>query len=205
VPGIERADSRRKRLRLLEAARGAVAEHGLAVPAAEIAARAEVGVGTLYRRFGSKEALIESVLIETLEGVTASTRTALEAPDPGDGLEMLLVSLAEARMASKGLFEALTSSPAFDRSSLNEHSKIVRSAFETLTERAQRAGLVREDVTWRDVVVMGYAAASAVGVLGITVGNQQWRRNYAVLLDGLRPPGHRPPPGEPPEDGLQAL
>ena len=55
-PKAERADSRRKRLRLIEAARIAVAEKGVHISAADIAARAEVGVGTLYRRFGSKDA-----------------------------------------------------------------------------------------------------------------------------------------------------
>ncbi|MCW2649721.1 MAG: transcriptional regulator, TetR family, partial [Mycobacterium sp.] len=87
-PPHERADSRRKRLRLIEAARLVVAQKGLDAGAAEIAARAEVGVGTLYRRFGTREALVKDILLDGIAETQAAADRALAAPDPWTGLTL---------------------------------------------------------------------------------------------------------------------
>jgi AcrR family transcriptional regulator len=79
-PAPERADSRRKRLRLIEAGRLVVAEKGLDAGAAEIAARAEVGVGTLYRRFGTREAPVKDILTDGIAEIQAVVDRALAAP-----------------------------------------------------------------------------------------------------------------------------
>jgi AcrR family transcriptional regulator len=196
---VERADSRRKRLRLIDAARIAIAERGLDVAAADIAARAEVGIGTLYRRFGSKEALIEAVVRELLDDLTVSIKEAMAA-DPAEGLELLLVKMAEGQVANRAVTELITNASSFDPESLREHIESVRAAFEELTERAQRAGTIRTDVTWRDVVIMAHSVVTPNCLLGIEVNDHQWQRNYAVLMDGLRPGGSRTLPGSPPQD-----
>src|SRR5579859_1789389 len=81
--GPVRADARRNRERVLEAAEATFASGGAAVPLDEIARRAGVGAGTVYRHFATKEALVEAVLVDRLEALLQQARTALQAPNPG--------------------------------------------------------------------------------------------------------------------------
>jgi hypothetical protein len=71
---------------------------------------------------------------------------------------------------------------------------------ESLVQRAQSRGAIRDDVTWRDVAVLAEAAATSGTYLGIAPEAEQWRRTLAVIMDGLRPPGSAPLPGRPPVD-----
>src|SRR5690349_14805930 len=105
----ERADSRRKRLRLLAAARDAIAIDGLDVSATDIANQAEVGVGTLYRRFGSKDGLIEAVLVDLIAVIAQSAHDALASEDPVAGLEMLLTVLVKEQAENRGLSDFVAS------------------------------------------------------------------------------------------------
>lgn len=199
--GRERADSRRKRLRLIEAAREAVAELGLGVAAADIAERAEVGVGTLYRRFGSKEALIEAVLYDAIGAMVAAAEEAVRDEDPWAALEAYLTALVRGQLANRGLSEFTRSSDVDGSPEFLGLTLTLRRVLEELTGRAQRAGVVRNDVSWRDVALLAQAASGTAGCLGVEADARQWRRTLAVLLEGLRPPGHGPLPGRSPVDG----
>src|SRR5438105_699085 len=81
-----RADARRNRQRVLEAAEAVLATHGLAAPIDEIARAAGVGVGTVYRHFPTKEALLEAIVLSHLEPILAEVRSLLTAADPGGAL-----------------------------------------------------------------------------------------------------------------------
>ena len=201
---VERADSRRKRLRLIAAARTAIAEDGLDVPSADIAARAEVGVGTLYRRFGTKEALIEAVLLDVMIMSVDAADEALAGSDPETNLENFMTALVEGWVANRGLSEFIATRSAYRSDALNGHSVALRDAMAKLTRRAQRAGVLRRDVTWRDLLAFVQAASSQVDALGIVGNDQQWRRTLGVLLDGLRSTAPRRLPGKPPADGPNA-
>jgi AcrR family transcriptional regulator len=198
----ERADSRRKRLRLLAATRVAVAEQGLGVAAADIAERAEVGIGTLYRRFGSKDALIELVLLDSIGVVSTAAQRALDHEDPVSGLTTLLSVLAEGQVGNRGLREYTMGVGGERSESIREHTRTLRGALEKLVQRAQSSGAIRDDVTWRDVAVLAEAAATSGTYLGIAPEAEQWRRTLAVIMDGLRPPGSAPLPGRPPVDAV---
>jgi hypothetical protein len=76
----------------------------------------------------------------------------------------------------------------------------IREAFAELTVRSQRDGVLRGDITWRDLVIVARAAVATTPALGIRADEGQWQRTLAVLLDGPRPPGTEPLPGEPPSD-----
>src|SRR5712691_4544222 len=89
-----RADARRNRERVLDAARAAFAAQGLSVPLDEIARHAGVGPGTLYRHFPTKEALIEAVVHDRLQGLAADGAALLDAPDPGAAFFAFLGRLA---------------------------------------------------------------------------------------------------------------
>ena len=196
----ERADSRRKRLRLIKAAVDALAEHGLDVAGDDIADRAEVGIGTLYRRFGSKEALIEAAVAEISATYVRELRTALMIDDAAERLKQFLRVTAEVQIANRGFVEFT----AFDRTvisvALRDDIQAIREAFAELTVRSQRDGVLRGDITWRDLVIVARAAVATTPALGIRADEGQWQRTLAVLLDGLRPPGTEPLPGEPPSD-----
>jgi AcrR family transcriptional regulator len=183
---LERADSRRKRLRLIEAARQAVAEHGLDVTAAEITSRAEVGMGTLYRRFGSKDALIHDVLLDGIVEVQAAAEAALADPDPWSGLERFLLALTGAQVANRGVAQFTAAHATGLPPDVAVHAARLTDAVQALTARAQAAGVLRPDVTWQDIVLLSVAPIGADECLGATAGEDQWRRTIGIALDGLR-------------------
>lgn len=187
-PARERSDSRRKRLRLIAAAREAVAEHGLDVSAAEIATRAEVGVATLYRRFGSKEALVQDVLIDGLAEVQSAADEALADPDAWSGFARFLVALTQVQVANRGVAEFTATHSKGLPPATAPYADRLTAAMQELTERAQAAGAVRTDVTWRDVFMLSVAPVGADECLAARAGEQQWRRTIAIALDGLRTP-----------------
>ena len=184
----ERADSRRKRLRLIEAARSAIAEHGLQASTTDITERAEVGVGTLYRRFGSKEALVADVLIDGLAEIQTWADAALEDPDPWAGLSGFLYAFTEAQLANLGLAEFTSGQAQELPPEVAERGSVLAAAIDRLVRRAQEHGTLRADVTWRDLVLISIAPIGGEECLGATRGEGQWRRTIAIALDGLRGP-----------------
>ncbi|WP_214410243.1 TetR/AcrR family transcriptional regulator [Sphaerisporangium fuscum] len=186
-----RADARRNLERLVVAARQAAAEGG-EITAHEIARRAGVGIGTFYRRVGSPEVLLKAVLGEVLEEIVAKGDEGMADPDPWAGFATFALSYIRLRNelcdVNKRLGDVL------------DHSRAeLRDRIQALVERAQRAGVMRADVTWEDVAFL-MVAASSTGphTLGLQAGARQWDRNLQVVLDGLRTPDPGPLPGEPP-------
>ena len=196
----ERSDSRRNRLRLVAAARAVVAERGLDVAGSEIAGRAEVGIGTLYRRFGSKEALVETAMSEVVGDVLTTAREALDDPDPAAGLAGFMTTFARVQHEHRGMADLVRAEPGRRPAAFAEHAAELRRVAERLVERARAAGSVRADLTWRDVVVLCQAAGSAGPCLDVRPDGDQWRRTLAVVLAGLRPDVGDPMPGGEPSD-----
>ncbi|MFI8523680.1 TetR/AcrR family transcriptional regulator [Promicromonospora sukumoe] len=184
----ERADSRRKRLRLIEAARSAIAEHGLQASTTDITERAEVGVGTLYRRFGSKEALVADVLLDGVAEIQAWADAALDDPDPWAGLSGFLFAYTEAQLANLGLAEFTSGTAQPLAPEVAARGAELAEAIDRLVRRAQDHGSLRADVTWRDLVLISIAPMGGTECLGATRGEGQWRRTIAIALDGLRAP-----------------
>src|SRR3981189_3009695 len=200
-PPHERADSRRKRLRLIEAARLVVAEKGLEAGAAETAARGEVGGGTLYRRFGTREALVKDILMDGIAEIQAAVDRALAAPDPWVGLGLFLTDFSKARAPHRGRHEFPAAAPSAFSPELHDDTMKLRHAVKKLTERAHRAGVLRKDVTWRDIVVLSLASVNATTCLGVNATDTQPERTAGILLTGLRAHDNANPlPGEPPVD-----
>jgi AcrR family transcriptional regulator len=192
----ERADSRRKRLRLIEAARAAIAEHGIHASTTDITERAEVGVGTLYRRFGSKEALIADVLVDGVVEIQAWADAALEDADPWRGLSDFLFAYTEAQLNNVGLAEFTSGNTHELPSQVAEAGSVLADAIDRLVQRAQAHGTLRPDVTWRDIVLISIGPMGGIECLGATVSARQWRRTITIALDGLRTPA---PSALPPE------
>jgi AcrR family transcriptional regulator len=179
-----RRDAERNRRRILEAAARAFAERGLAVTMDEIAARADVGVGTVYRRFPDKELLIEALLEDALADLVARGEQALEADDPWEGLIEFLDYGLELQAADRGLKELLLST-AHGRTRIARVRERMAPLADALVERAQATGGMRADVRGSDLALVQMMIGAAVDFTQ-TVAPDAWRRMLAIVIDGLR-------------------
>ena len=173
-----RADAARNRERVLQAAREAFAESGYGVPLDEIAARAGVGPGTVYRHFPAKEALFEAVVTARITDLVEDARARAEAADPGEAFFGFLARIADESAAKRDLPDAISVA-----GSLRED---LFAALDLLLRRAQQAGAVRAEVRTADLIVL--FKGMFAGLAGST-DRAQREVVFAVLADGLRPRG----------------
>ena len=148
-----RADAERNRSRLLEAATEMFGEQGIDVGVAEIAHRAGVGRGTLFRNFPSKEHLIAAILVERLRESITRGRAALAACDPGEALFDLIDQSVGRTQTDRALFDALADTWLANEEIRAAHAELL-GVLDALIRRAQEAGAVRGDVSAVDVVMM---------------------------------------------------
>jgi AcrR family transcriptional regulator len=171
-----RADARRNFDALVEAARAAFAEHGLEASLEDIARRAGVGIGTLYRNFPTRDALVEAVYLEEVAGM-ALYADELGDREPFDALSAWLRRFAEYASAKKVLLEGLNR----ESSLLQSCRGVVYRSGEPLLEAAQSAGVARTGITIDDTVRL------VSGVAGVAFPEPGQRdRVIGLALDGLR-------------------
>jgi AcrR family transcriptional regulator len=161
APRALRADARRNYERLLVEARSAFAEHGTGASLEEVARRAGVGIGTLYRHFPSRHALMSAVFEDAVSDLLARSRELLDAPQPCSALVDWLREIITHASAYRGLARALMSASQDDSSDLARCSGPMREAGSALLARAQRAGAVRPDVSIGDLLQLTNAIALA--------------------------------------------
>ena len=172
-----RADAARNREKVLHAAREAFAESGYGVPLDEIAARAGVGPGTVYRHFPAKEALFEAVVAARITDLVSDARARADADDPGEAFFGFLARIAAEAAAKRDLPDAISIA-----GSLRED---LFAALDLLLRRAQQAGAVRDGIKTSDLIVL--LKGIFAGLAGST-DPALHERVFAVLADGLRPP-----------------
>ncbi|HEY1573629.1 MAG TPA: helix-turn-helix domain-containing protein [Pseudonocardiaceae bacterium] len=180
-PGM-RADARRNRARIITAAQEAFAAEGLSVPLDEIARRAGVGAGTVYRHFPTKEALFETIVLGRITAMGDRIRHWAADPQPGSAFFAMLDELAEQGAMKRDLTDALTAAGVDISDGLAEARDGIRASMGTLLARAQAAGAVRTDVTTDDL-------ATLLGTVFLAARQQDQdipRRALAVIADGLR-------------------
>jgi AcrR family transcriptional regulator len=178
-----RSDARRNRERLLEAARAAFAADGLAVPLDEIARRAGVGPGTLYRHFPAKEALFEAVLQDRLQCLADEARALRDAPDPGAALLGFVDRLIAEAALKRDLVDALASAGTEFGAGLAETGALIRGGLRDLLARAQASGAIREDIGVDDLMTIVASMMFALRRGGAQASDPL--RAVAVLRDGL--------------------
>jgi AcrR family transcriptional regulator len=184
-----RADARRNRERLLGAATQAFAEHGADAPLEDIAKRAGVGIGTLYRHFPTREALQESVFRSQVEAVCARGQDLADAPAPADALDAWLHALVAYLATKRGLSKALVERLGRDSELLSSCSRVMRETAAGLLERAQRAGAVRPDVSAMDIMRLIHGIAVAT-----ENAPEETDRLISLMFDGLRTTAVKPTP-----------
>lgn len=178
-----RADARRNRELILAAADQAFAEEGVGVPVDEIARRAGVGAGTLYRHFPTKEALFEAVLVAHLDRIARRACELADRDDPGQALFEFMTVLGVEAASKKNLIDALAGAGIDIHESASESKQAVEAAFTKLLTQAQATGAIRTDVTIADLfgLIMGTCALSQE-----PTGDASQARMLAVVFDGLR-------------------
>lgn len=176
-----RADARRNRERVLRVAEEVFAKEGLAVPIDDIARRAGVGIGTVYRHFPTKEALFAAIVNDKLARVLADVTARLADPSPGAALFAVLERMAADGAHKKDLVDALAGAGIDIRSAARETSTELRQALGTLLRRAQAAGAVRKNVTIEDIFALLSATLTAAARAQTSP-----TRLFAIVCDGLR-------------------
>jgi AcrR family transcriptional regulator len=190
-----RADARRNRELVLAAARECFAQDGLDAQMDEIAARAGVGVGTLYRHFPTKEALAAAIAEDHFDRLAASAREALEEPDPWEAFSGFLRRSGQDQAGDRALAEVMAAEPEVMCDAASRRPDL-HDALAQLVSRAQQAGKLRRDLVPADVpmLICGVGRATLAGSSGPTMST---RRYLEIMLDGLRAPGSAELPDRP--------
>jgi AcrR family transcriptional regulator len=179
-----RRDAERNRQRILEAAREAFAEDGLSVTLDEIAHRAGVGVGTIYRRYPDKEKLIDALFEDQINAFVAMAEECLGQDDAWTGLLTFFERATEAHACDRGFKEvALSGYHGLDRCS--RAKELMLPVVSRLVERAQADGSLRTDVAPTDLPLLQLMLGSLSDCTR-DVDPDVWRRYLGIVTDGLR-------------------
>jgi AcrR family transcriptional regulator len=193
-----RADAARNREKILRAAAAVFAQRGLVATLDDVAAAADVGVATVYRRFADKEALVTALFESAIDEIAALAVTARGFENSWDGLVWFLEEVIGRQCADRGLRDVVVGTP-YDRDWVTAAKQRLGVAVGALLERAQRDGYLRRDVVVADVAVLEMMISS-LGVAAARVAPDLWRRYLALILDGLAAPGSGPLPAVPADE-----
>lgn len=178
-----RADARRNRAKVLEAAEEVFATEGLAVPVDEVARRAGVGVGTVYRHFPTKEALFEAIVVARIEALVERAEELGTSDDPGDAMFTFISELVQTAVSKKDLTDELARVGVESEQLVAAVKERLERAFDVLLQNAQAAGAVREDINRTDVTALVMCCCMAADQQGCRDATP---RLVAVLCDGFR-------------------
>jgi AcrR family transcriptional regulator len=192
-----RADAARNRTLILDAARAAFADGGLDVGVEEIARRAGVGKGTLYRRFPTKEALVRAIFDEILAEFARMADQAGERADAWDAFAGFLAAAARMQASNQGFYDVVAQRLGGSALTEEQRRRFLDVAAGPL-ERAQADGCVRADLVAEDIQLM-------LRMLGATTRpapdgrpmDDHWPRYLGLLLDAVRPDSATPLPADP--------
>ena len=178
-----RADAARNRQRVLDAAATVFAQRGLEASLDDVAACAGVGVGTVYRRFPNKEALVEALFEGKVAGMVTLAREAAEFEDPWEGFVHFLEQALRWQVENRGLRDVLLHS-SFGRDRVAGLRESIAPILGEVIERAQRAGRLRPDLVVNDVPML----VTMIGAVSDYVGCCEpglWERYFQLILDSL--------------------
>jgi AcrR family transcriptional regulator len=178
-----RADARRNREKVLEAARSVFSEHGREAQMDDVARRAGVGVGTVYRHFPTKEALIEALMVDAFSTISSAAQRALDVEDPWEAFTSVLWIGAETMAADRAMSEVFASIPGVAESAMPTIASLT-DTMEVLIRRAQEAGALRRDLIVDDIPMLMCGIGAATKKQHRCDG--AWRRHLSIVLDGLR-------------------
>jgi AcrR family transcriptional regulator len=179
-----RADARRNREKVLAAARVVFSEQGVDAQMDDVARRADVGVGTVYRHFPTKEALLYALTEELFDVIAAHARGLLSHDDPWEAFKQALWFGAEKTAGDRAFSEIIATQRDIKMGEPCAGQEDLRITIGELMRRCIEAGTMRPDVVIDDVplVMCGIGSASAMP----HPMPEAWRRHLGIVLDGLR-------------------
>jgi len=184
-----RRDAERNRQLILDTAKTVFAHRGLEASLDEVAHEAGLGVGTVYRRFPNRDALIDALFADMLTSIERIVAESMALPRAWDGLVHFMTAMLESQGRDKALRDLMLSRQKYLEECELDKEEVVRETVEPalyeMIDRAKIEGDLRPDVVATDV---GVLLISAVGVVDFTApaDPEVWRRHLAVMLDGLR-------------------
>jgi len=198
-----RKDAERNRRQLLAAAGDVFQEAGIDASLEEVARRANVGIGTLYRRFPTRSSLIEALFIAKAQEFATVSEQALEAEDALKGFRNLVQWLCEMQAEDHGFSQVICgfwpSAPG-----LQELLDEARENAERLVRRAQAQGTLRSDLVLGDLIWILLANGAYLEATR-AYAPEAWRRYLALILDALRAPAKSTLPSPPSEEQTRLL
>ena len=178
-----RADSLRNRERLLAAAKAAFTETGPEAPLEDVARRAGVGIGTLYRHFPTREALVAAVYAREIEQLAASAETLLAERPAGEALGAWLDLLIDYMATKRVVAPALRADPGEGSRLYASSGGTILATLQRLTDAAHAAGDIRSDIGFEDILRMMSGLSQGYEHPGWDAGA---RRLLSVMMAGLR-------------------
>jgi AcrR family transcriptional regulator len=180
-----RADAELNRARLLAAAQQVFGEQGVSAPLSDVAARAGVGIATLYRRFPDRAALIAEAFEDAFARYDDSADQSLAEADPWEAFAGLVRRMGALQAENLGFAHLLQSSLPLARAGGGARERSYRKVVEVI-DRAKAAGVLRDAFSPEDLPILSFALA---GIIDTTRDDlpDAWRRHVALFLDGCRP------------------
>jgi AcrR family transcriptional regulator len=181
-----RADALRNREAVIAAARMLFADQGLDAQMPDVAKAANVGVGTVYRHFPTKDDLIAALVAERFERLAERARRGLESPDAWEGVADFIRFAAQIQAEDRGLCEVMGSRPQLMNAAAQAAG--LPELCDRLVKRAQRSRQLRADLDWEDIPMIACGLGSATRATPAP-SSGRWPRLVEIILDGLRAPG----------------
>ncbi|MDX3645815.1 helix-turn-helix domain-containing protein [Streptomyces sp. MB09-02B] len=195
-----RSDAERNRGRIIAAARTVFARDGLHASMASVAREASVGIATMFRRFPTKEELVDAVFADRMGAYADAVTVALDDPDPWTGFVGYIEAACAMQAADSGFADVLTTT--FPTAKVLERRR--NEAYAAMVEligRAKAAGRLREDFDTSDLVLLHMATAGVVSATG-DAAPDAWRRVAALFVQAFEAPARAPLPASPGHDAL---
>jgi AcrR family transcriptional regulator len=184
-----RADAQRNRALVLETAEAVFAARGMSASTEEIARQAGVGIGTVFRHFPTKEALLETIIIGRLRRLAGEAESLSTADDPGAALFAFFTHAVEQSATKIAFVDALAGAGVDVENAISHVGQDLHRALDKLLTRAQQAGAVRDDVGVTELIALLAGASRAAEHAGWN--DDITARTLAVVFDGLRHAGNR--------------
>ncbi|MET7473661.1 helix-turn-helix domain-containing protein [Streptomyces sp. NPDC005648] len=200
APQPLRSDAERNRERIVAAARKVFARDGLGASMASVAREAGVGIATMFRRFPTKEELVDAVFADRMDAYAQAVAVALDDPDPWHGFVGYIEAACAMQAADVGFADVLTAvfpgAKALERRRDEAYEGMVR-----LIGRAKETGRLREDFDPSDLVLLHMANAGVVSSTG-DAAPDAWRRVAALFTQSFEAPARGPLPASPRHEAL---
>jgi AcrR family transcriptional regulator len=180
-----RADARRNRERIMSASRELFAREGPQAQMDEIATHAGVGIGTVYRHFPTKEALLTAMVRERFREFAEIASVAEEIADPRQALQSVILRSSEAVEGDAGFQLAMMGSNDLEWEGIEQEKAALAEIVSRIIARAAAAGVVREDFCFDDFAMMMCGITST---MYYQPGNANWRRHVELILEGVCAP-----------------